>query len=234
MRAVDMLRRVVDLSPLDLNARQSLIDQLVFGGQNEQAIREYTKMADVYYSLAELADARKTYTKALRFVEGTGLGETWRVTILHKIADIDVQSLNWRQGLTIYERICGIFPDDLEANRNRIDLNFRLGDRNQALSAIEDFVKVLKRQNRLEDVVIFLEKLSGDWPQEAMIKSLLAEQYQEAGRTKEAIDNLDDARAILFDRGNHEGALVMLKRIIALNPENIEEYQQLLDGLQPN
>lgn len=233
-RAVDMLRRVVDLAPLDLAARQSLIDQLVFGGQNEEAIQEYFKMADVYYSLAELADARKTYTKGLRFVEQAGLGEKWRVKILQKIADIDVQSLNWRQGLTIFEKICSIVPEDLEANRKRIDLNLRLGDRKEALNAIDDFLRVLKKDNRPDDAVEFLEKLCSDWPQEAMIKSLLAERYQDLGRTQDAIDQYDDARAILFDRGNKEGSVAMLKRIIALGPDNIDEYQQLLQNLESN
>ncbi len=231
-RAVEMLQRVVDLSPLDTKARQSLIDHLVFRGQQEEAIGEYIRMAEVYYNLADLNEARKTYTKGLRFIEQASLGEKWRVAVLHKIADIDVQSLNWRQGLTIYDKICSIVPDDFDANRNRINLNFRLGERKQALIATGDFVEVLKRKGRSVEAVDFLDGLAENWPKEAMIKTLLADIYQNLGRTQDAIKQYDDARTIFFERGNTEGAVVMLKKIIALNPENVDIYQQSLKDIQ--
>lgn len=231
-RTVDMLKRVVQLSPLDMVARQSLIDQLVFRGQHEETIDEYIKMAEVYYNLANLADSRKTYTKGLRFVEQASLDERWRVKILHKIADIDVQSLNWRQGLAIYDKICTIIPNDFAANRNRIDLNFRLGESKQALIAIGSFVEVLLKENRSGEVLDFLEELTNDRPQEVIIKTLLAEQYERLGRTQDAIQRYDEAREIFENKGNIEGAVVVLKKIIALNPENAEEYQQLLENLQ--
>ena len=98
-RAIDMLRKVVDLAPLDTDARLNLIDQLTARGQRGDAVEEYLKMAEIYYSLAELAEARKTYSRALRFIEQSGLDESYRIRILHRVADIDVQSLNWRQGL---------------------------------------------------------------------------------------------------------------------------------------
>ena len=54
---------------MDMSARSKLIDQLVARGQVDDAIREYIELADIYYRLAELDMARKTYTNALRFVQ---------------------------------------------------------------------------------------------------------------------------------------------------------------------
>ena len=114
-RAIEMLRKLVDMSPMDLSARTRLIDQLITRGEAEAAIEEYIKMAEVHYALAELVEARKTYSRALRYAQQAGVGANWKVRILHRIADIDVQSLNWRQAMTVYEQICALKPDDMEA-----------------------------------------------------------------------------------------------------------------------
>jgi tetratricopeptide (TPR) repeat protein len=231
-RAIDMLRKVVDLSPLDIDVRLNLIDQLTTRGQREDAVEEYLKMAEIYYSLAELAEARKTYTKALRFVEQSGLGKSYRIRILHRVADIDVQSLNWRQGLKIYEQICSIKPDDFTANRSLIDLNFRLGERKQALAGIESYIQTLNDEDRSDDVVGFLEKLSSDWPQQAIVKKYLADKYIVLGRMADAVDQLDDARAIYFDSGNKAATARMIEEIINLEPDDVEKFQQMLENIQ--
>lgn len=233
-RAVDMLQRVVDLSPMDIEARTSLIDTLVSRGQVEETIQGYINLAEVYYSMAEMTEARKTYSRALRFVEQSGLGESWRVRILHLIADIDVQSLNWRQGLIIYEKILAVRPDDFEASRRLVDLNLRLGERKQALDGLQAFIRILNADDRSEDALSFLEKLVSDWPQQAMIREMLADQCLVLNRVEDAVEQLDKAREILLDAGNKQGAIRMIKEIIELNPENVDEYRQLLARIQMN
>jgi len=233
-RAIDILKRVVEISPMDIEARRSLVDQLVSRGQAEDAAQEYINMAEVYYSMAELTEARKTYTRALRFVEQSGLGESWQIRILHCIADIDVQSLNWRQGLTIYQKILKSRPDDIDANRSLIDLNFRLGERTQALTAITALINTLNAKNRIEDAISFIEKLIEDWPEQAVIKESLADQYIKLGRNEDAIKQLEAARSIFFAAQDKESSIYVIKKIIDLNPRNITKYQQLLERIQLN
>ena len=124
-------------------------------------------MAEVYYALADLVEARKTYSRALRYAQQAGVGAKWRARVLHRIADIDVQSLNWRQALVVYEQICAIKPDDIEAFRRLVDLNFRLGERSQALVSLENFIKYMNRENRAEDILKFLEELVKEKSQQA-------------------------------------------------------------------
>ena len=76
-QAISLLRRVVEVAPMDLAARSRLIDQLAARGHVDDAISEYIDLADIYYRLAELDMARKTYTTALRLAqqgERTGFG----------------------------------------------------------------------------------------------------------------------------------------------------------------
>ena len=230
-RAIDMLRRVIEMSPLDFETRNRLINQLIAGGQSREAVEELIRLAEVYYSLAELPEARKTYTRALQCAQETGLGENWRVRLMHRIADIDVQRLNWRQALIIFEQICSIRPDDLNANQRLIDLNFRLGERKQALAGMETFAQAMNAEGRLEDVVHFLEKLSIDWPKQAMIKCLLADQYRALGRTEEALKLLEVAGEIFLDSGDRQSAVGVIGKIMELNPRDADKYRQLLDSI---
>ena len=69
LQATKLLRRIIQLSPMDINSRTRLIDQLVERGQTNDAIQENVELAEIYYRLAELDLARKTYTSALRLVQ---------------------------------------------------------------------------------------------------------------------------------------------------------------------
>ncbi len=66
-QAAKMLRRVVQLSPMDMVARTKLIDQLVARGQVDDAIREYLELADTYYRLAELDNRAQDVHQRLAF-----------------------------------------------------------------------------------------------------------------------------------------------------------------------
>src|SRR5690349_223421 len=148
-QSAKMLRRVVQLSPMDMVARSKLIDQLVARGQVDDAIREYLELADIYYRLAELDNARKTYTNALRFVQQANADRTWNVHILQRMADIDMQKLDWKQALRVFEQIRTLRPDDESIRKNLIELNLRLGQPAQANAELENYITYLKTSNRL-------------------------------------------------------------------------------------
>jgi tetratricopeptide (TPR) repeat protein len=68
-QATKLLRRIVNLSPMDMGARNRIIEQLVARGQIDDAVHEYLELAAIYSRLAELDMARKTFTTALRLVQ---------------------------------------------------------------------------------------------------------------------------------------------------------------------
>jgi tetratricopeptide (TPR) repeat protein len=69
VQAIGLLRRIVQVAPMDLAVRTRLIDQLSARGQVDEAIGAYIELADIYYRLAELEMARKTYTTALHLAQ---------------------------------------------------------------------------------------------------------------------------------------------------------------------
>lgn len=232
VRAIEMLQRIVEMSPMDLDIRNRLVEQLMARGQQEDAVKELIALAEVHYSLAELAEARKTYTRALGFIQQSDLSDAFQVQILHRMADIDVQSLNWRLALTIYQQICGIKPDDIDANRKLIDLNYRLGERNQAQSSIKTFIRILNNEDRKEEIINFLEDLSVEWPGQAIINSYLAEYYLLVGRREDAIKELATASELFLDAGNRDGATRSILKIIDLNPPDVETFREKLGRIE--
>jgi len=231
-RATEMFQRIIELAPMDLNVRARLIEQFVLVGNVEMAVDESIRLAEVYYSLADLISARKTYTQALRLTQQPNFDSQVKVDILRRMADIDLQSLDWKQAVRVFEQIRTLHPDDEDARESLIDLNFRLGQSNQAVAEIDHYISHLWNAGHKEQAAQFLEKMVEKNPQQASIHRRLAEVYRLSGRTTDAISQLDTAGDILMEAGDQKGAREIIMAILALNPPNAAEYQRLLAQLQ--
>lgn len=231
-QATKVLKRVIQLAPMDMKARTKLIDQLVARGQVDDAIREYIELADIYYRLAELDNARKTYTTALRVVQQAGADRQWNVHILQRMADIDMQRLDWKQAIRVYEQIRTIRPDDEGARKSLIDLSLRMGQSAQAAAELESYISYLQTSNNSERAVPFIEELLQDRPDDETLRRNLAQAYHQAGRIEEAVKELDTLAESMLDTGKKEEAVVVINQILLMNPPNAGQYRQLLTQLR--
>jgi len=231
-QATKMLRRVIDLAPMDINARTRMIDQLIARGEVDDAINEYLEVADIYYRLAELDMARKTYTNALRVVQQANADRSWNVHILQRMADIDMQRLDWKQAMRVFEQIRTLRPDNTDVRKNLIDLNLRLAQQPQAIAELDNYLSYLNTNNKSDQVIPFLEDLVNENEDRVILRRTLAEQYKQAGQTEKAIAQLDAIGEILIEDGKKEEAMNTIQQILMMNPPNAEEYQQLLRQLQ--
>jgi tetratricopeptide (TPR) repeat protein len=232
VQAAKTLRRVIQLAPMDMSARTRLIDQLVSRGQVNEAIKEYLELADIYYRLAELDAARKTYTTALRVVQQTNADRTWNVHILQRMADIDMQRLDWKQAIRVYEQIRTLRPDDEGVRKNLIELSLRLGQPAQANAELESYLAYLQTSNRGALGIPFVEGLLAERPDDPILRRALAGLYQQAGRPAEAVAQLDSLAESLLEAGKKEDALVIINQILLMEPPNANQYRQLLMQLQ--
>jgi tetratricopeptide (TPR) repeat protein len=231
-RSIDVLRKVVELAPMDLNARSRLIDLLIEHGQTNEAITEYQEMAGVYYNLADLAKSRKTYTEALRLAQQANADRAVKAEILYQMADIDLQSLDWRQALRIYEQLRTLQPEDKRARFNIIELNLRLGQESQAISELNNYLSYLSNRGERRQIFTFLEELVREIPDQAAVRRPLAEAYRQIGRKEDAISQYDAIGEIYLDRGNRPAALQAIETILRLEPKDKEQYQQLLENIK--
>ena len=231
-QAINIYRKIVELSPADIQARNLLINLLIDSRETDVAIEEYINLAEVYYNLADLKMARETYTQALKTAQQANLDRSVRVKIMHKIADIDMQSLDWRQALRIYDQIRTLMPEDLETRTQLIEINLRLGQETQALSELDKFISHLISNNKESLAVVFLEELAGEHPNHIPVRRRLADLYKQVGRTADAIHQLDAIGELLLKVGDRGSAIQTVEMILALDPPNRRDYQQLLDQLR--
>jgi len=231
-QAAKLLRRVIQLAPMDMGARKKLIDQLVSRGQVDDAIREYLELADSYYRLAELDMARKTYTIALRVVQQANADRNWNIHILQRMADIDMQRLDWKQAIRVYEQIRTLRPDDEGMRKNLIELSLRMGQTAQANAEIESYLTYLQTHNRGEQGIRFVEELLVERPNDVLLRRALAQLYHQAGRVEDAIAQLDSLAESMLNAGQKEEAMVVINQILLIGPPNADQYRQLLMQLQ--
>jgi tetratricopeptide (TPR) repeat protein len=231
-QATKLLRRIIQLAPMDLSSRNRLIEQLVARGQTDDAIQEYLELAAIYYRLAELDMARKTYTSALRVVQQGTASRDWNAHILQRMADIDLQRLDWKQALRIYEQLRSITPDDQFVRKQLVDLNLRMGQVEKAMNELENYVNYLETHRKNEEAISFLKDLIKEHEEQPLLKRVLAMRLHQAGRTEEATNLLDLLGDALIQAGDKKGALEIINQIILMNPPNVDDYRKVLMQLQ--
>jgi tetratricopeptide (TPR) repeat protein len=227
-QAVNLLRRIVQVAPMDLTVRTRLIDQLAARGMVDEAVTEYINLADIYYRLAELDMARKTFTTALHLAQQGGAHDAWSVKLMRRMADIDMQRLDWRQALRIFEQIRTLEPDDITIRKSLIDLNIRLTQLSQATAELDSFLTHLQSSGRRKEAIPFLEELVNESPQQGILRLALAEEYRHAERIPDAVAQLDTLSDLLLNAGERDGATQVIETIMAMNPPNMEHYKTLL------
>ena len=231
-QATKLLRRILQLAPMDLGSRTRLIDQLIARGQTDDAVQEYLELAAIYYRLAELDMARKTYTTALRVVQQGSANRDWNTHILQRMADIDLHRLDWKQALRVYEQIRTLTPEDEPARKQLVELNLRMAQTDKAMSELENYINYLESQNKNEVAILFIEEIIKDHGDQLLLKRVLAARLHYAKRTDEAIAILDGLGETLMQSGEKQIALEVINQIILMNPPNAEGYRQLLLQMQ--
>lgn len=231
-QATRLLKRIIQLSPMDLASRSRLIEQLTERGQVNEAISEYMDLADIYYRLAELDMARKTFTTALRLTQQPNAKHNWNVKILQRMADIDMQRLDWRQATRVFEQIRTLHPDDASVRQNLIELNLRLAQTSQAQAELESFISYLESNGKKNESMPFVEKLLEEHSDQIILQRALADELHKVGRTADAIAKLDTIGEKLMENNDKAGLIDVINRILSMNPPNADDYRTLLSQVR--
>ena len=231
-QAVSLYRKINALAPLDIHARSQLIELLISNGQHTAVIDEYLELADAYYRIADLVMARKTYNEALRLAQEINADRSKRISILHHIADIDLQSLDWRQAIRVYEQIRSLQPSDEKSRIKLIELHQRLSQEAQSLAEINSYIAHLENAGQQAKALAFLETLVAEYPNSQAIRLRLAEYYRQSGRHLDAITLFDQAQKALLQAGDKKTAIQVIESILALDPPNKTDYLRKLAQLR--
>lgn len=233
-RGINTLNRVISLSPMNLDARNLLIEAYIARGEINEAIQEYIKTAEIYYNLADLNMARKTYLHAYQYLHQINAEVNLKINILNRIADIYMQSLDWRQALQVYKQISNLEPNDNNARQLTIDLYLRLGQVESAITELDDYLSYMIKSGQQDDAIYVLEELVESNPGQTKLRRRLADLYRKLGRIEDAVRQLDQTGEILLQAGDKEGAVKTILAILALDPPNASDYRRLLEEIKNN
>ena len=230
-RAMDSLERAMALAPLDMALRIRLIELLKRHGEIDRALEHSIALAESYYQLAQIEKAHEKYQEALKLAPRGSPENAWTLRILHRIADIDMQRLNWRDALTSYYRIVQISPDDERANITLVELLFKLGQRHEALSELDRFLARLAAQGRTKKILTILEDIQSQQPDNMGLLNRLAAAYAQSGDREKAIEHLDRLGELQLDAGLRVEAANTIRAILSLEPADVEGYRFLYEQI---
>lgn len=231
-RALAMLKKVIDLQPMNIEVRQRQIDLLEEYGKKEEAITEYINLAEVFFPLAELDSARAAYSKALKLAKTISDDGGTKLKLLHRLADIDIQRLDWESAIDTYTNICEFSPQNQKASVSLVDLNYRLGHKSAAENEIGRFVEQYDISTESESIYGYLAALKEEITGEEYIIRRLVDLFIHLGQRELAISELDKLGELLLDGGRRDDAVKVIEEIISLGPSNAEAYQKLLKQIR--
>lgn len=230
-RAASILTEVLELAPLDISVRETLIGLLENEERWDEVLDQYIDLADAHHQLSNFDVSRETYALAERIASKVNASSEKVVRIKHRIADIDLTRLDLRRVQKTYEEIITLAPEDERAHRMLVDLNYRQGNPVEAIRRLDKLLGIYARQKQVTRIVQLLEELVTIYPSDTGLRSRLASIYKQLGRKREAILQLDALGELQLEAGLHREAANTIRQIIGMGPEHIEDYRQLLTQL---
>ncbi len=230
-QAMAMCQRALSLAPMDTVVRAKLIDLLISHGEIDEALEHYLILADSYYHLAQTDQAREVYQEALRLAPRGSPEQRWEIRILHKVGDIDMQRVDWRRAITIYEQIRELAPDDERARLTLMELYYRFDRSELAIIELDSLLKVYREDGKTQRIFTILEDTVRERPDDILLRTRLAQVHLDAGNVEQALKHLDKLGDLQLEAERYGDAKATIHAIIALHPPNVAAYQQLLDQL---
>jgi tetratricopeptide (TPR) repeat protein len=230
-RAAAVLKEVLELAPLDLSVRESLIELLESQQRWDEAIEQYIDLADTHHQLGNFDVSRDVFMAAERMANRVNAPPERIARIKHRMADIDQLRLDMRKAQRTYEEIIQLVPDDERAHRVLIDLHYRQRNPVDAIKRLDGLLAIYAKNRQINRISQLLEELVKVYPNEAGVISRLAAIYRQMNRRDDAIAQLDRLGELQLEAGLHQDAITTIRQIIAMNPDGIDDYRRLLAQL---
>ncbi|MBI5959869.1 MAG: tetratricopeptide repeat protein [Chloroflexi bacterium] len=230
-RAMEILQEAIKLAPMDIALHRGLIELLEQAEKWEQMLNQYLDLADAYYQMADLETASSTYQTALQLTQRINTPPEQVINIMHRQGEVEVSRLNLRAAMRIYEQIRKLDANDERARRALVDLNYRLNDPVSAVRELDGLLRIYAKEHKAGQIIRVLEEQVTLYPKDMALRSRLAAVYRQTGNDAKSIEQLDELAELQLEAGQHGDALVTLKRIISLNPPQLDGYKELLRQL---
>lgn len=230
-RAASILGEVLEMAPLDVDIRISLIELLEDEERWLEALDEYIALAETFQQLGDFEQANDAFLAAEELARRITAPAEKLTRIKHALADIHQMRLNTRQAQKMYEEILQLNTRDEKALRSLIDIYFTQGNSVEAVKKVDMLLSVYARERDVRRITQLLEELVHSNPSDTGLRKRLASIYVKRGQRREAIEQLDAMGELQLDAGLTREAAKTIRQIIALNPDRVDDYKKLLAQL---
>jgi tetratricopeptide (TPR) repeat protein len=230
-RAASILSEVLEMAPLDVSVRLSLIELLENEERMDEMLDQYVDLARTYNQLGNFDLSRETFQQAERLAKRIDAGADKLVKIKHNLADMEQMRLDTNRAIKTYEEITELAADDERAYRMLVELNYSRGNQVEAIKNLDKLLGVYARKKQISKIVQLLEELVKQYPADMNLRSRLADMYRKLDRREKAIEQLDVLGELQLEAGMHDAARGTIQAIISLKPDHVEDYQRLLTQL---
>jgi len=225
-KAVPLLEKAAVQQPTNLEILNNLGNAYMAADQPDKALAQYVQVAKLsprmfepHYNMGTIHLRRKQYPKAIASFQAAAKLNPQDPFVQNNLGVAFEAQKDWTSALGAFKRAADLRPDN------------RLFARNTGL--------VMARLRRPE-AVTYLERASGDGGDDAVLLPL-SEAYARAGRTADALQLLEKARAaqaknsiywfnlavLRNQTGDSDGAVQAYRRAIELNPSDLDSLNNL-------
>jgi tetratricopeptide (TPR) repeat protein len=230
-RAASILFEVLEMAPLDVDIRTTLIELLESENRSTEALDQVIELAVTYQQLGDFEKSMQTLGTADRLARRIGAPTEKLVEIKHALADIYQMRLNARMAQKVYDEILEIAPQDEKALRQQIDILYGQGNQVEAVKRLDALLGIYAKKGMVTRITQLLEQLVSTYQKDTALRSRLASIYKRLGQIQKAVEQLDALGELQLDAGLNKDAANTIRQIIAMKPERVEEYVRLLQQL---
>ncbi len=202
--------------------------------RNLVAVAAYTGQPEMQGGLVKTLDFKiylgllsETYNEAFRLAPRGNPEKEWQIRILHRMADLDVQRLDWSAAIKDNEEILRISPDDERAHLALFRLYPRTGHSHLSIGALDKLIRRYLTNDKTAKALTVLEDLIESQPDSIPLRARIAQLCLNLGKRDQALQHLDILGDLQLEAGHREGAIKTIEAILALNPPNEAVYADL-------
>lgn len=230
-RAESLYRQLLKVAPDDLNARSRLADLTMQLGHYDAAVAEFLELGRKFTALGQYDEAAIWLKKGIGLISTAVIPNAAARDLRYLLAEVLARKGDGAGALGVFQEILQEWPEDEQARLSVIDLEYGLGQRDAADSALDELLALYQARGELVRMISVMEMLVQHHPSEARLRGRLAEAYIKIEDREKALATLDALGELQLGKGDKREAAATIRRIIEMVPARVEEYKRLLQQI---
>ncbi|MBI4585458.1 MAG: PQQ-binding-like beta-propeller repeat protein [Planctomycetes bacterium] len=203
----------------EIKSRENLAIVLHRLNKADQAVIQYNFIGDTQYQMGRKAKAVQAYHQGLSIRPEDPLITEKIVRIYREGAEEAVRQGHLNEAITLYRNALQILPNNPEIFRALLNLHVA----KKEISEIANLCDLITSRDRLSKdpgfAVEVVRSIIAQFPQEPLFYKKLINIYLDTGKTKEALDEMENLAQLFVKDGKTAQSLDLIEKILRLDPK---------------